>query len=553
MKIIFAFDFVTPIYDNRDIIPIGLLSLATLLKQDGHVVEVVDLNEISATTLASGSHDGRYERLAGYIVEKEPSIVGFTTMCGSFHTILLLAQEIKKMNCQIKVILGGPQASSVPAETIQAFPCIDLVVIGEGEKVIGQAIAALVTGDLATVPGIAYREQEIVVINPPAGLIDDLDSLPMIDLDLIKNRRWRVTMEVGRGCPFSCVFCNTSSFWRRKFRVKSVERIGREIEAIKEVAGCPLYITFVDDNFTTDYKYTLRLCAKLGELGIHWNCDARLDTLDERLIAAMAASGCDSVLMGIESGSPRMQKLINKNLDLTTIDKVIDLLVSYKMKPILSFMYGFPDENDADVRLTLELIYGMLKKGVYICALHSLAVLAGTALYEACAGRLVMKEYYSDLTDAADFESCREFISAHPALFPHFYTLTGSTAERYRLLDRFINYILIKLYSYFPRSFDAIIGYFGGDILLFYKDFVTSEEGFGKFFLERETVSAAVAAKNLTPRMIGFLFDYISGKAAVDICFKVFARTAGGELEQLEQSIARLRQSRPMRTTDTEA
>jgi len=534
MKIIFAFDFVTPIYDNSGIIPIGLLSLATIVKENGYDVEVVDLNAVSRE-LGINSSDERNERLAAYIAGKEPAVVGFPTMCGSFHNILLLTRQIKRLEPKIKVILGGPQVSSVPQGTLDTFAWIDLIVIGEAERHILQVIGGLESGVLGDVLGVAYRENGQVVLKEPAALVEDLDGLPMLDYQLIAGHKWRVTMEVSRGCPYRCVFCNTSAFWQRKFRIKSVPRIEQEIRAIKSMAGGdPVYITFIDDNFTTDYRHCLRLCEKLRELDIAWNCDARVDTLDEPLIAAMAEAGCDSILMGIETGSPRVQKLMNKNIDLTTVDVVIDLLQRYKLKPVLSFMYGLPDETDEDVQLTLAMIYRMLKKGVFICTLHSLSVLAGTKLYEQCADRLVLRDYYSDMTDAAGFEVSKELVRDNPALFSHFYTLTDSTADRYQLLDRFTNYVLIKLYPYFSRTLDEIIGYFQGNILSLYQDFVAHTDGFADFFRNREHISSVITEKSLSKRMIGYLTSYIGTKYLYEFHFTMIFDIIGKEITALE-------------------
>jgi hypothetical protein len=144
------------------------------------------------------------------------------------------------------------------------------------------------------------------------------------------------------------------------------------------------------------------------------------------------------------------------------------------------------------------------------------------------------------MTDAADFEAGRELIRGNPALFSHFYTLKGSVADRYPLLDRFINYILVRLYPYFPRSLDALIHYFEGNMLLFYDDFVANAAGFADFFRDREQIGLAIKNLSLSKQMISFLTTYISVKCLADFNFRVINHLLSGEKDNLQRNVRRL-------------
>jgi len=319
MKILFAFDFSMPMYNYNYIIPIGLLSLATILKEKDYDVEILDLNYLFLDKIINYDKDPmqNFETMAWYITGKNPDVVGFTTTCSSFHNILFLSRLIKNINNKIKIILGGPQSSTIAEKILQNYDWIDLICTGEGENKILDIVKGLQDNDLTSVAGIVYRNNHRILRNPERDLIKDLDSLPLLNYNLIPYpHKWEIAMEISRGCPYNCIFCSSSDFWKHKFRRKSVERICKEILSAKNYSRKKqIHIVFTDDNFTTDYKFTMKLCKELQKFDIKWNCDARLDTLDEKLIKEMALAGCKIILIGLESASPRIQKYINKNLE----------------------------------------------------------------------------------------------------------------------------------------------------------------------------------------------------------------------------------------------
>ena len=111
--------------------------------------------------------------------------------------------------------------------------------------------------------------------------------------------------------------------------------------------------------FTFRRKTVYETCKLFREMEfpVRWGCSARLDCIDRELIDEMAASGMEGIYIGIETGSPRMQKLINKNLSLEKAEKTVKFLLDQDIRVALFFMYGFPEETEEDLRKTLDLIF----------------------------------------------------------------------------------------------------------------------------------------------------------------------------------------------------
>lgn len=527
MKIllIMMFDHISFSYHNYET-TLGLLSLATILKENGYDVEIVDFNYLFLNKVLHFSKNPleNLENMTGYILEKKPDVVGFNTMCNSFHNIFYITGRIREHNREIIIVLGGPQVSTMPREVLETYEWIDIVCPGESENKILQLIRGLENKRLHDVPGIFFRDGEAIVRTPEPEMICDMDSLPIPDYKLIPYfPGLRITIEVNRGCPFNCIYCATSGYWKRKFRKKSIERVIREIAAIKKHLGDREIkaISFVDDNFTTDHDYVIMLCERLKEMNVKWDCSARIDTLDENLVKKMAEAGCIGIFMGLESGSPKIQKYIHKNIRLDKVYEVIDILLKYKISPVASFIYGFPGETEDDVNMTLRMAYTLMKKGIHRSDMHSLCVLSGTRLYEEQKGNLALREFGSNLTDNFSFEACKSLFEKNPALFPHVFVIENSFGDKYMMLEKFSNFFINGLYRVFAQTIDNLIELFAGNILEFYKDFMNIAGDRFKEFFKKDIVEIITERDNLSRPIVSFLAEYINSRSRTDFRFKM--------------------------------
>ena len=167
----------------------------------------------------------------------------------------------------------------------------------------------------------------------------------------------KLNIETGRGCPYNCTFCSTKTFWNRKVRLKSIDRLINEIKYYDNNYSINNF-GFIHDLFTARKQHIMEFCKKLVDLrlNINWTCDTRADTLDEEIVKLMAKAGCNRITLGVETGSDRMQQIINKNLTISKIKETIKLLDKYNIKMKICVMYGFPEEEERDL-LLLPLLF----------------------------------------------------------------------------------------------------------------------------------------------------------------------------------------------------
>ena len=430
-------------------VPLGILSLAAVLEQKGFLPAVVDLNRLFFDY--SWPEQGCYRHLdfcsfaVARLAEIEFDVIGFSTMCSSFPLTLRLAQEIRQTHPGATIVLGGPQASVVDEATLAAFAAIDVIVRGEAEVTFPLLLRTLADGDdLSRIQGITYRHQGKIVRNPNAPAIEDLDSLPLPAYHLLARDRslcFRLALEVGRGCPFGCTFCSTNDFFRRHFRLKSPARLIEQMSFLHQTYGTEVF-DFVHDMFTVDRKRVVDFCEALLQSGdkFQWSCSARSDCVDRDLLALMSKAGCHAIFFGIETGSPRMQKVIQKDLDLEEAARMISVTNQEGMASTVSTIMGFPEEEKQDLALTVAFVIDTLRYDDVNPQLNILAPLAETLLLTQNRDRLFFDGHYSETShqgwqqDPAD----RELIRAFPEIFPNFYGLPTPVGRGYLMeLSRF--------------------------------------------------------------------------------------------------------------------
>ena len=423
--------------------PLGLLSLGAVLESVGHQVVLVDFNyALSKRDLFLD--DNFYSNAAARIEALSPDLVGFSTMCNSYHIALRMAEAVKSRLPRIPVLFGGPQSSVIDAETLAVFPFVDMILRGEAEQTLPQLVAEISSGASAyDVPGLTYRSHDRVVRNGDAPLISDLNSLPVPAYHLFPyGMGGAPAIDVGRGCPFACTFCSTSGFWRRRFRVKSIDRIMQEMWMLKREYGATGF-TLMHDLFTVNRPRLHAFCDRLQaeKIDATWSCSARADCVNPELLRHMADAGCRGVFYGVETGSARMQREIRKNLKLDQIGRAVDATLDAKMNTTLSFITGFPTETEEDLRQSMDVIQSMLGRQQVSVQLHLLAPQVGTPDYERYGDRLGFDGYYSDIAGAGWEFLEHDWFRRYPALFSSFHYFETDTLPRKLLrgVDLFIH------------------------------------------------------------------------------------------------------------------
>ncbi|MFH1085602.1 MAG: radical SAM protein, partial [Chloroflexota bacterium] len=255
------------------------------------------------------------------------------------------------------------------------FPGADYGLCGEGELgllalVRVLASSALEAESLACIPGLIWRDGDATRLNP-SHYVDDLDTLPFPAWELMPpasfpgppfngySRRHPIApMILTRGCPHLCTFCGAATVNGRRLRTRSAENILAELRLLITRYGVR-EIQFYDSNCADRFgplRAVLRQIIAEG-IDITWSAPngIRVDAVDAELVDLMRRSGCFQVNVGIESGSPRIQRQIRKNLSLDTVRRAVGLLRGAGIEVVGFFMLGFPGEMRADIRQTLAL------------------------------------------------------------------------------------------------------------------------------------------------------------------------------------------------------
>jgi radical SAM superfamily enzyme YgiQ (UPF0313 family) len=419
-----------------ELAPVGILSLAAVLEARGLQPAVVDLNRVYYSWLQGSNRNktdfcsfaGQY--FAGGAFDGF-DFFGFSTVCSSYPVTLRIAAEVKRARPTSVVVLGGPQASVVDVSTLRAFPWIDVVVRGEAEQSLPELVEALTRrGSLASVPGITFRHREDgeIVRNPDAPLILDLDTLPFPAFHLFPDvgHCRHFPLELGRGCPFSCTFCSTNDFFRRRFRLKSPAQMISDMRRVKQTYGISSF-ELVHDMFTVDRKRVAGFCEALiaSKEDFIWGCSARTDCIDEDLISLMSRAGCRGIFFGIETGSPRMQKIIDKGLELNDSVARVRSCDKFKINTAVSLMAGFPDETMSDLRQTAAFFVDSLRYDHADPQLSILAPLADTPITKQHKDALLLNDDAADMSYRGWQQAPEDhaMIAAHPEIFSSFYAV----------------------------------------------------------------------------------------------------------------------------------
>ncbi|MDQ7783711.1 MAG: radical SAM protein [Desulfomonilaceae bacterium] len=338
-------------FESSESIPISTGYILAALKSAGWKGIILDDLLDRPLTLRS---------LEMWIRRVDPQVIGFTAYQSTMHRIRFLCRYIKSRHRHIHVVLGGPQAISMPSQALEALVDVDALVRGEAEVVMLEMAAKLNAGeDLESVRGISCKcKGRIVDTGPGPDRPEDLDVYPSPYLTETLNLEGKDTAILlsSRGCRHVCRFCITPSICKGKIRYHSIERVTAEMEML---AGQGIgRFWFADPNFTDDRDRTERLLAEKIRRSIttrFW-CQTRSDLVDAAMLKKLSDAGADTIAFGLESGSPGVLKQTNKGIELEQLAENIRVAKSLGLSTELFSIFGLPGETVADARQTMEFV-----------------------------------------------------------------------------------------------------------------------------------------------------------------------------------------------------
>lgn len=330
--------------------PLGLLSIATYLHQQGHIIKIID---------AAVKNVNYQKEISAF----QPDIVGVSVI--SNKSIADAVRVSKTARSQkIPVVWGGTLASAIP-EIILRSGFVDYVVIGEGEITFDMLLEALKDrSSLANIDGLAFLRQGTVVINPDRAFAD-LADFHVLDWTFVNpadyfqqmfSARKMLYLYSAKGCPARCTFCFNKGFNRCVYRARPFEHCLEEIAFLTSCCAMD-GVHFADELWCENKTQLAEKCEKLLSRfpALVWGCNARIGSLAQPDFELMYRAGCRWIFFGVESGSPDIQKLIKKGIELHKVETTVRGCYEAGIVPVVSLILGFPDETPAQVRQTADL------------------------------------------------------------------------------------------------------------------------------------------------------------------------------------------------------
>lgn len=352
------------------VLPLGILSIGTLLSQNGYKVKIID-----ACTNPDYLHEIEES------VKQLPLFIGISSMTAQIYSALQIADFIRKnnSNSRIPIVWGGIHPTIFPEHTARN-PYVDIVAVGLAEYTCLELADRLISDQkdpqLDTINGLAFLRNNEYVQTSPREFID-INTLPFIDYDLIDidkfiYRSWgygdtskkrSFILYTGVGCPFRCAFCANVALHKRRYSGKSPERILDEVDYFTKKYKAE-YLSFCDELFFVNKKRIEEFLDGMlkRNIKVKWYGNIRADffrpgVASEELIRKMKDAGCTRLGMGCESGSQRLlDEVIKKDIKIEYVLEAARLCNKYDITVGYSFMMGLPEESRQDSIKTIKLM-----------------------------------------------------------------------------------------------------------------------------------------------------------------------------------------------------
>lgn len=357
---------------NYKILPVGLASVMTFVKQRGYDFDLldVDINEYSDEYVESYIRDNRYD------------VILYGSIVTHYKWIKWLTHTIKKLHPQTKVVVGNSVAGSCYQVFMENSPA-DVVVIGEGEYSCAEVLDAFSEGkSLEDVKGVAYRDSYGRIIKTPRRPSCKIDDLPMVEWNLFDDRYIKnsgdtalglgdaeekpITMPIStaRGCINKCTFCHYV-FWNDPYRFRSPENILAEVKRNMTRYGAK-YFNFWDDLSFASIPQVEKMLDAISESGLrfNWSASIRTDLLgnsekpyQKRLDIAkqMKAAGCAGVGFSLESANSGILTMMKKRVKPEYFSEQIQILKEVGIACNVSVVFGYPIETKETIHETFNM------------------------------------------------------------------------------------------------------------------------------------------------------------------------------------------------------
>jgi len=367
-------------------LPLALLSIAAPLVKENYKVKIIDQRV-----------NLEWKKTLKEALKENPICVGITSMTGSQINFALEASKIVKENSNVPVIWGGVHVSLFPKQTLKN-KYIDIGIMKEGENTFLELINTIKQKkSIDKIKGIVYKKEGEIIITSEREFTD-LNKLPKLPYYLVDMRKYVhksfkqekvIDIETSRGCPYACGFCYNSFYNKSNWRSMSPEKVIENLKILINNYNIKSFY-FIDDNFFANQERANKIMNLIvsENLNIIFGCQGiRIDSLErmtEDELNLLEKAGCKFMQIGVESGSDRVLKLINKRITREQVINVNKKLANHNILVLYNFICGFPTETKEDLFQTTSLIHQILNdnKNAMAGPVYIYKHYPGTVLYD---------------------------------------------------------------------------------------------------------------------------------------------------------------------------
>lgn len=338
--------------------PFWLAYAAGVLDQDGLKVSLIDAPADGLSTA----------EVIARVKNAPPQLIVIDTSTPSIYSDIKVAEQLKDSFPSSFITLVGTHPSARPKETLLLSNKVDAVARGEYDYTIRDLAFCLGNGgDLKTIDGLIFRENDRITENKLRAFIENIDELPFVSQVYrkylnIKNYFFAasdypmVMIITGRGCPYKCFFCvYPQTFHSRKYRPRSAKNVVDEFEYIVRELPEVREVGIEDDTFTVDQERVKEICQLILErsIKVKWYCNVRVN-LELETMKWMRKAGCKLVTVGFESAYQGSLNRMHKGI---TVEQIREFVSNAKKAGLLvhgCFIAGNPEETKETLALTLN-------------------------------------------------------------------------------------------------------------------------------------------------------------------------------------------------------
>lgn len=283
-------------------------------------------------------------------------VIGITLTIFAHQEVAHLCDRIKLIS-HAKVVLGGPEVTTIKEDVLRSCAAADYAVYGEGEITFCELLDCIRhEGDFRKIRGLIYRDPSgTPVRTSPREFADNLSIFPHPDRSAFKYSYSYHSIIGTRGCPYRCNFCNSSHCWGYRYRMRDPVCIYDEIRYITDLYGKSKIVIFDDDSFNINDNWVKSVCKLITELKVSWRVRGiRAGLVNNEVADSLVESGCIGVSCGVESADNDSLRAMRKG---STIEEILNGVAKIQEReiPVVgNFMIGNIGDTLETVRKSIE-------------------------------------------------------------------------------------------------------------------------------------------------------------------------------------------------------